>query len=556
MNSALIRASLAVIGLSLFSGCAGEDPEAQVLRRALGPIAGGETDRNNTSVFGLFNQNSGGSCTGTLIAPNLVLTAQHCIADVPTQFVICGQTQFGDIDAPDGFLATSNVQLFGSRDFYQGEEVFVPPGNRDLCSEDIALIILSQNVPASETVPYIPRIDIPATRGEDYVAVGYGNTSDAGGSGTRRILVDREVRCYGSDCDQFGGQVQDGEFVGSDGTCQGDSGGPALDPQLRVFGVLSRGGQGCTSSTYTDVSFNSDWMRSIGEQAADRGGYTAPFWVTSGVSELLNDRDDDLVDDSVDNCPDVANESQEDADEDGLGDVCDPQDDRDRGGSCSVCNGCSDDAHCGVALECLNFGDGGVCTQGCETAEDCPGNTLCFDIPVGGTTRGLCLNDDAGEAGVCAESFVCGEEVIMPELTCDVCNSCEVDDDCLEGLCLNFGQGGVCTADCSEAGCPGDSRCFEVSGQNVCLNPDAGGGLCPAAYECGELSGAPEAPEGSGAAEGTGEGADAGSEEPTRQPGVSATGTSSSCAAAPVLAGQWFAVLALMVLRRRKTRSA
>ena len=532
---------------------------AQVLRRALGPIRGGVTDTESKAVVGLYSQSSGGICSGSLIAPNLVLTAQHCVAQVPTPYVICGQTQFGDVYRGSSFSATTDVSLFSFNrtETFAGSEVFIPPGTRDLCGEDIALILLTSNVPANVTEPYTPRIDVPATPGEDYVAIGYGETGNGRGSGERRIITQRSVDCYGTQCGGFG-QVQDGEFVGSDGTCQGDSGGPALDPQDRVFGVLSRGGDGCTSSTYTDVAANADWMRDIGALAAELGGYPEPAWVSLGTSDpVINDMDEDGIADEIDNCIDVANTDQGDVDEDGVGDLCDERDDRDRGGSCAVCNGCNEDAECGDGGTCVNFGDGGVCSVDCADGTACPGDTQCFDVPAAGGVQSLCLNADAGSEGVCHEGFVCGEAVALPADSCNICNPCATDNQCGEGVCLNFGSGGVCTLSCEDAGCPGDSACFEVSGQLVCLNPDAAAaGVCPEAYECaaGE-SGEPggdeepgEPTEGSGSA--------TGGDTPPPFFGAS---QSSGCAAASSAPGFGFGALLLGLFlgrRRREERAS
>ncbi|MEZ4463488.1 MAG: trypsin-like serine protease [bacterium] len=38
-----------------------------------------------------------GICSGSLIAPNLVMTAQHCVAEIRSPQVICGQSAFGNL---------------------------------------------------------------------------------------------------------------------------------------------------------------------------------------------------------------------------------------------------------------------------------------------------------------------------------------------------------------------------------------------------------------------------------------------------------------------------
>jgi MYXO-CTERM domain-containing protein len=81
----------------------------------------------------------------------------------------------------------------------------------------------------------------------------------------------------------------------------------------------------------------------------------------------------------------------------GGGDNADPD--------CPVCFACDSDADCSGAT-CLPI-NGGVCAVDCETSDDCPGNTQCFEIPDGATTISACLNEDAASAGVCPGSFIC-----------------------------------------------------------------------------------------------------------------------------------------------------
>jgi hypothetical protein len=261
-----------------------------------GRVVGGYVDDKTTGVVGLAidfgNHPFVGFCSGSLIAPNLVLTAHHCVAllngSPGGEQVICGQTSFQEVGQGSYFLvspATVRPTTAADPRFFRGVDVRVAPGGEsDVCGHDLALIILRNSIPARLAEPIIPRIDATPTPSETFSADGFGLTepdADIGG-GTRMRLDGNTVSCTGLDC-PFNSSVRENEWASDAKTCSGDSGGPALDDQGRVMGVLSRGPEGCDAAIYSDVAGWKDFIIETAREAAATGGYPAPFW-TNGSS--------------------------------------------------------------------------------------------------------------------------------------------------------------------------------------------------------------------------------------------------------------------------------
>jgi hypothetical protein len=159
-------------------------------------IAGGDADLSHHNVFLLVahHDGSGGLCTATLIAPNLLLTARHCVSPgAGDDHVLCGDSVLGEPYPATAFFATNAPQPREDSRFFTAANVRVPVQGEDTCGYDVALIILDQNVPSSVSTPAVPRIDREVVPGEPYTAVGYGVNEDGDSTGSRMQLEGLEI---------------------------------------------------------------------------------------------------------------------------------------------------------------------------------------------------------------------------------------------------------------------------------------------------------------------------------------------------------------------------
>jgi hypothetical protein len=256
-----MEAALAIAAVSLlFGGCAaqveGREPQDHV-GRVIQPIVGGAAsgvDHDAVVVLARFENGARvGFCTATMIAPNLVVTARHCVSATDASAgcgadgnPIVGAGLHGD-RAPESlavFTAVGGVTPITSTDAAakaHGKKLVVD-SSTTLCNHDLAFVVLDKAVAG----PIASIRLAPPAPSDPLTAVGFGLTEIGAlpPSRMQRVglpLVGAGPMAYPGDS-RYG--VGDAEFLVGESACSGDSGGPTFATSGAVVGVASRAGNG------------------------------------------------------------------------------------------------------------------------------------------------------------------------------------------------------------------------------------------------------------------------------------------------------------------------
>lgn len=331
----------------------------------------------------IVDQGRRGICTGTLVGPDLVITAAHCI----TPSVLGFGSQSAVTAAT--VVTIDQISLGQGGMSSQAAETIPYPNFRSPGDPDIGIIRLTTPFTGREYTPVnLQKGMVPDN--SQLTMVGFGaSNGGGGGAGTNRFLQSKTTIA----CNNYG--VSDARFIcfsQTDGTgkCSGDSGGPSfmnIDGVQHLVGITSFGDQTCQqfgADQRTDADEAFQFLdTNAPELVCGKDGQCQANCGTGGLPvdpDCPNCTNDDDCTGSDEFCSDDGFCTPEPLTPGGLGSPCGPG-----------------EPECASGI-CGSGPDGMRCTDTCDTTNnDCPSGFDCLGAAGAG---GACWPGE--ESGGCS----------------------------------------------------------------------------------------------------------------------------------------------------------
>lgn len=249
-----------------------------------------DSDAILSSIVAIYNDKEGYLCTGSIIAPNIILTAAHCISGKPSDMRIVFGTNMDEwLNAREPDVQAEHIRHVSDMKI---NEDYTRLQNAQMNTHDIALMKFKGTLPEGYKPATFLADQTWLKRGTTVTVAGYGvNLVDQKpldpkkypGNKLEQAIEAGEVVCDATEthCNEVEmkgdgilrqtqapiASLQESEVrlnESNAGTCAGDSGGPAYilkDGVFYLFGITSRGSGLCDGyGVYTNAVEFQTWI--------------------------------------------------------------------------------------------------------------------------------------------------------------------------------------------------------------------------------------------------------------------------------------------------------